>query len=160
MVVGVVSFYPDTRPNARCLDGHYVVVTQLGSYRNFIADPTRPQYNLNECVQVQDLKDASGTYLKSACMMVNIGSDGFYGITYDEASQCKSLGMALIKVPPTVATAFVDMVMGSSYDFLPYLVDSMLVACSAMYPIYQGTRMFEVSCLQPLPAYVCEYSIL
>lgn len=38
-VVGVVSFYPDSRPNARCQDGHYVVLTQLGNFQAFLADP-------------------------------------------------------------------------------------------------------------------------
>jgi secreted trypsin-like serine protease len=42
-LVGVVSFYPDTRPNARCMDGHYAVITQIGTYRDFVNDPTRPQ---------------------------------------------------------------------------------------------------------------------
>lgn len=41
-LVGVVSLYPDTRPNARCKDGHMVVVTQLGSFKNFIINPTAP----------------------------------------------------------------------------------------------------------------------
>ena len=41
-LVGVVSLYPDTRPNARCLDGHHVVITQLGVYKDFLNDPTKP----------------------------------------------------------------------------------------------------------------------
>ena len=40
--VGVVSFYPDSRANARCQDGHYVVVTQLGNYEDFLKKPEKP----------------------------------------------------------------------------------------------------------------------
>lgn len=40
--VGVVSFFPDTRPNARCQDGHYTIVTQLGAYADFVKDPAAP----------------------------------------------------------------------------------------------------------------------
>jgi trypsin len=32
MLVGVVSFYPDTRPNARCQDGHHVVITHVTAF--------------------------------------------------------------------------------------------------------------------------------
>jgi secreted trypsin-like serine protease len=35
--VGVVSYFPDVRPNARCQDGHKVVVTQLGAYSTFLS---------------------------------------------------------------------------------------------------------------------------
>jgi secreted trypsin-like serine protease len=42
-LVGVVSFYPDARQNARCKDGHYAIVSQLGSFRDFINDPKKPQ---------------------------------------------------------------------------------------------------------------------
>lgn len=41
-LVGVVSLYPDSRGNARCKDGHYVIVTQLGSFKDFVQDPTKP----------------------------------------------------------------------------------------------------------------------
>jgi secreted trypsin-like serine protease len=36
--VGVVSIFPDMRKNARCKDGHKVVITQLGNYKDFIRD--------------------------------------------------------------------------------------------------------------------------
>lgn len=39
--IGVVSYYPNARPNARCRDGHFVVITQLGSFKDFISDPKR-----------------------------------------------------------------------------------------------------------------------
>jgi secreted trypsin-like serine protease len=44
--VGVVSFYPDSRPNARCQDGHYVVLTQLGNFQTFLANPKTVGTNL------------------------------------------------------------------------------------------------------------------
>jgi secreted trypsin-like serine protease len=37
--VGVVSYYPDSRPNARCRDGHSVVITQVGSFYDWVQDP-------------------------------------------------------------------------------------------------------------------------
>lgn len=37
--VGVVSFLPDARPNARCQDGHYTVITQLGAFGDFLKNP-------------------------------------------------------------------------------------------------------------------------
>jgi secreted trypsin-like serine protease len=37
--VGVVSYYPNARANARCRDGHFAVVTQIGSYKDFLNDP-------------------------------------------------------------------------------------------------------------------------
>lgn len=43
-LVGVVSQYPNSRPNARCRDGHHVIVTQLGSFKDFIQDPTNPKF--------------------------------------------------------------------------------------------------------------------
>lgn len=46
IVVGVVSFYPDSRPNARCQDGHYTVLTQLGNFQPFLADPINVGTNL------------------------------------------------------------------------------------------------------------------
>lgn len=38
-LVGIVSFYPDSRGNARCEDGHYAAITQIGYYRDFVNDP-------------------------------------------------------------------------------------------------------------------------
>lgn len=38
-LVGVVSFYPNTRPNTRCEGGHMVVITQLGSFQGFLNNP-------------------------------------------------------------------------------------------------------------------------
>jgi secreted trypsin-like serine protease len=38
-LVGIVSYYPDARPNARCRDGHAVVITQIGNYEDFIQNP-------------------------------------------------------------------------------------------------------------------------
>lgn len=51
-LVGVVSLYPDTRPNARCKDGHMVVVTQLGSFRDFINNPTAPPAKTTEPARI------------------------------------------------------------------------------------------------------------
>lgn len=42
VAVGVISYFPDTRPNARCQDGHHVVITQLGSYVAFLNNPSAP----------------------------------------------------------------------------------------------------------------------
>lgn len=53
-LVGVVSIYPNSRPNARCKDGHYAVVTQLGSYKDFINDPTKPQTTTAAAPPVED----------------------------------------------------------------------------------------------------------
>lgn len=39
-LVGIVSFYPDARANARCEDGHYSVITQVGYHSKFVNDPT------------------------------------------------------------------------------------------------------------------------
>lgn len=47
-VVGVVSFHPDSRPNARCQDGHYVVLTQLGNFATFLASPKTVGTNLSQ----------------------------------------------------------------------------------------------------------------
>jgi Trypsin len=38
-LVALVSFYPDSRGNARCEDGHYAVLTQLGYHKDFVNDP-------------------------------------------------------------------------------------------------------------------------
>ena len=38
--VGVVSFYPDARPNARCRDGHYSFITQVGAFNELIQNST------------------------------------------------------------------------------------------------------------------------
>jgi secreted trypsin-like serine protease len=46
-VVGVVSFYPDSRPNTRCQDGHYAVLTQLGNFATFLASPKTVGTNLS-----------------------------------------------------------------------------------------------------------------
>lgn len=45
--VGVISFYPDSRPNARCQGGHYVIITQLGAFAAFIAAPKTVGTNLS-----------------------------------------------------------------------------------------------------------------
>jgi secreted trypsin-like serine protease len=37
--VGIISYFPDSRVNARCQDGHYVVSTQIGAYKTFLSDP-------------------------------------------------------------------------------------------------------------------------
>jgi secreted trypsin-like serine protease len=39
-LVGIVSFYPDGRSNARCEDGHAVAITQVGYHNDFVKDPT------------------------------------------------------------------------------------------------------------------------
>jgi secreted trypsin-like serine protease len=39
--VGVVSYYPNARRNAPCRDGHYAVITQLGTFQKFIDDPQK-----------------------------------------------------------------------------------------------------------------------
>lgn len=39
VAVGVISFFPDVRANAPCEDGHYVVGTQLGSFKAFLSNP-------------------------------------------------------------------------------------------------------------------------
>jgi secreted trypsin-like serine protease len=38
--VGVISHFLEQRPNARCQDGHKVVITQLGAWQTFLKDPT------------------------------------------------------------------------------------------------------------------------
>jgi hypothetical protein len=45
--VGVISFYPDSRANARCQGGHYVVLTQLGGFAAFLASPKTVGTNLS-----------------------------------------------------------------------------------------------------------------
>jgi secreted trypsin-like serine protease len=45
VLVGVVSLYPDTRPNARCQDGHHVVITQLAYYAHFLINPDGREIN-------------------------------------------------------------------------------------------------------------------
>ena len=40
VLVGIVSFYPDSRGNARCEDGHTAVITQVGFHKSFVDDPT------------------------------------------------------------------------------------------------------------------------
>ena len=40
VLVGIVSFYPDSRGNARCEDGHTAVITQVGYHKDFVNDPT------------------------------------------------------------------------------------------------------------------------
>jgi secreted trypsin-like serine protease len=42
-LVAVVSYFPDARGNARCKDGHYAVLTQLGSFKDFMNNPSVPQ---------------------------------------------------------------------------------------------------------------------
>lgn len=37
--VGVISYYLDSRPNARCQDGHKTVITQLGAWKAFVENP-------------------------------------------------------------------------------------------------------------------------
>lgn len=46
-LVGVVSFYPDTRPNTRCEGGHMVVITQLGSFQGFLSNPANQHQHHN-----------------------------------------------------------------------------------------------------------------
>lgn len=46
-VVGVISFYPDARRNSPCQDGHYAVLTQLGSYSQFLKSPSTIGTNLS-----------------------------------------------------------------------------------------------------------------
>lgn len=38
-LVGVVSFFPNGRANARCEDGHHTVITQVGAQKEFVDDP-------------------------------------------------------------------------------------------------------------------------
>lgn len=42
-LVGVVSIFPDSRGRTRCKDGHYTIITQIGTYKNFIDDPTKSE---------------------------------------------------------------------------------------------------------------------
>lgn len=96
--VGVVSFYPDTRPNARCLDGHYAVITQLGAYRDFIADPTRKQIGLAACAVTHDIKDGSGNYLMSICGVTD-------RLSHPEAkANCEKNGMMLYDASRRIGT--------------------------------------------------------
>jgi secreted trypsin-like serine protease len=39
-LVGVVSFFVDSRMNARCEDGHLSAITQVGYHSDFVKDPT------------------------------------------------------------------------------------------------------------------------
>lgn len=40
--VGVVAYFVNPRPNAKCQDGHHGYATQLGLYLDFIAHPEIP----------------------------------------------------------------------------------------------------------------------
>lgn len=40
--VGVVAYFVNPRPNAKCQDGHHGYATQLGAYLDFIAHPEIP----------------------------------------------------------------------------------------------------------------------
>lgn len=40
--VGIISYFPNARYNARCQDGHMVVATQLGGYQTFLTNPRAP----------------------------------------------------------------------------------------------------------------------